>query len=256
MKLINKESYLSYQVVFILNFLGCYAAMKSVSWWLNASSQGPTLRSRFILSPYLSFRSLSHFPSSRSRVVLRFLLFTLLTAGVLVLSQKFLKAPSYWEIMLISPSIYFLTEAVGALGQLLFTFNPTLSIHRSPLIALSLSHFWGRDWNLWVQDWLREVTQNTARGRRGHRIIYVFLISGIFHELMANLPYWLVYRKSYFGTMMAYFLIQAMALWIDKNFVSNWPHWGRRIYLWLAVILPSPLFINLPLLTFLGLRHE
>jgi hypothetical protein len=229
--------------------------MKCVSWWLNASSLQST-RWQFILSPYLSYRSLSHFPSPLLQVVVRFVFFSLLTALALMLSLEFLASLSFWEIILISPTIYFFTEAAGALGQLMFAFYPTLPIHRSPLKALSLSHFWGRDWNVWVQDWLRDVTQYTARGRRGHRIIYVFLISGFFHELMTNLPFWLMYRRSYFGTMMAYFLIQAVALWIDKKFISSWPQWGRRIYLWAAVILPSPLFINVPLLTFLGLRHE
>jgi hypothetical protein len=229
--------------------------MKITSWMLNSPEKKAGLTSAFILSPYLSFRSLNYHPSPSSTVVIRLVIFSFLTAFAVVLANYYLGDLSHLEIILISPTIYFFTEAMGAIGQAIFFKHPSFPIHRSPLKAISLGNFWGRDWNLWVQDWLRDVTQFIPR-RGNKRLLAIFLISGIFHELMCNLPYWIMYRKSYFGTMLAYFLIQAMALWIDKKYIRHCSHLWRRVYLWAAVILPSPLFLNAPVLTFLGLRHE
>lgn len=245
---------MSYQVLFILNFLVCYSAMKTVSWMM-ASDQHIGLRD-FLLSPYLAPRSLNYRQCKDTSLAIRFLTFLFLTTLWVVMANEFLDPLSYPEIILFAPGIYFFTELMGSAGQLIFLHKKTFPIHRKPLQASSLSHFWGRDWNLWVQDWLRDVTQKLGRKKHHERIIAVFFVSGLFHELMCNLPYWIMYKKSYFGTMTAYFLIQALALWIDKKFVSHLAPVYRRIYLWAAVVIPSPLFINVPLLTFFGLTHE
>lgn len=207
----------------------------------------------FIKSPYLSIRSLNYHPVKDTSVLIRFILFFFLTAFFITVAENFFVPMNFFEILVFSPAIYFFTETIGALGQLLFFPTKTFPIHRSPLKAPSLSHFWGRDWNLWVQDWLRDVSQGFSHRHHKRRIVLVFLISGIFHEVMVNLPYWILYRESYFGTMLGYFLIQAVALWIDKRFMRKTPKIVRRAYFWIAVILPSPLFINTPLLKFFGL---
>ncbi len=243
-------NYLSYQVTFVLNFFLCYSLMKLISFLL---SKDKKILGKFLKAPYLSIRSLSYHPLRDKSVVMRFLLFFFLTAFAVVMADQFLVPMNFFDTLLFSPAIYFFTEMVGAFGQILFFKTSTFPIHRKPLHAKSLSHFWGRDWNLWVQDWLRDVSEGLSRRNHNRRIILVFLISGIFHELMVNLPYWILYRQSYFGTMLGYFLIQAMALWIDKRIVKKWGPTLRRIYLWTSVILPSPLFINVPLLKFFGL---
>lgn len=224
--------------------------MKGISYLL---SRDKGSGKAFIFSPYLSARSLKYHPLKDDSLFLRFIFFFFLTAASIALFTHFLAPLNYLEIILFAPTIYFFTEAIGAFGQLLFFGRSTFPIHRKPIKATSLSHFWGRDWNLWVQDWLRDVSENIAYRQRKLRIVLVFLISGIFHELMVNLPYWLVFRKSYFGTMMAYFLIQAMALWIDKRWMKHQSLIWRRIFMWIMIIIPSPLFINVPLLTFFGL---
>lgn len=244
---------MSYQVAFILNFIFCYSVMKLASWYI--SSDKTTTFKDFVLSPYFSVRSLSYRQCKDSSLFIRFFTSFFLTMTFIVLAHEFLSPLTYTEIILFSPAIYFFTEFLGALGQIIFLRRKTFPIHRKPLTALSLSHFWGRDWNLWVQDWLRDMTFSGRRNKRHKRIIIVFLLSGTFHELMCNLPYWIIYRKSYFGTMIAYFIIQGAALWIDKKFISHMPPICRRIYLWAAVVIPSPLFINVPLLTFFGLEH-
>lgn len=224
---------------------------------MNPSSSRANLKFAFIFSPYLSLRSLNcHHHVETSTVAIKLTTFSFLTAFSIVLANQYLAPLSTIDIIIISPTIYFFTETMGAIGQCLFFKFASFPIHRSPLKATSLSRFWGHDWNLWIQDWLRDVTQNIHRGRRSTRMAAVFLLSGFFHELMCNLPYWIMYRKSYFGTMMGYFVIQAVALWIDKKYIKHWPKLWRRVYLWAVVILPSPLFINVPLLTFLGFRYE
>ncbi|WPU66026.1 MBOAT family protein [Peredibacter starrii] len=185
----------------------------------------------------------------------KFVLFFSLTALSVYLAKHFLGDLNYWKILLVSPAIYFSTEAMGALGQLLFPFKNSWPIHADPLKSRDLGNFWGRRWNLWIQDWLRDITGAFKSNSRSQTILLGFLFSGLFHELMCNLPYWLIYRKSYFGTMMAYFLIQGLALWIDKKYIKVSSPFLRRIYCWCAVVIPSPLFINVPLLTFLGLKH-
>jgi hypothetical protein len=228
--------------------------MKIISWKAMDRTDRDLLVT-FIFSPYLSARSLSHNPGTDKSTIIRFITFLFLMTISIVLINNFLNPLSYLEVMLFAPGIYFFTEVVGAFGQLLFHKRRTFPIHGNPLMSSSLSRFWGHDWNLWVQDWLRDVSQAGTRKRNKKRIIIVFLISGLFHEIMINLPYWLIYKKSYFGTMLAYFFIQAVALWIDKRYVRHWPPLLRRVYLWVAVIIPSPLFINVPLLTFFGLEH-
>lgn len=244
---------MSYQVFFILNFIVCYFVMKLASWLLSPEKK-VSLWS-FIFSPYLGVRSLNYRQCRDTSALARFINFLFLTLVWVVLFREFLDPLSWAETIFFAPAIYFFTETLGAFGQLLFQNKKTFPIHRKPLQATSLSHFWGRDWNLWVQDWLRDVTQKIGRDKHHKRIVVVFLVSGFFHEIMCNLPYWVMYRKSYFGTMIGYFLIEALLLWIDKKFISHLHPTYRRIYLWLAVVLPSPLFINVPLLRFFGLTH-
>lgn len=229
--------------------------MKLVSWWLTNKETRKNKLIPFLTSPYLSVRSLYYHPRT-GRPLLSFFIYSTLLISTIMLAKRYLGNLSGVETMLFSPVIYFLTESAGALGQTLFYFRKTFPIHRFPLKARTLSNFWGRDWNLWVQDWLRDVSTSVRPGNKNKKIIIVFLTSGLFHEIMCNLPYWLYYRKSYFGTMIAYFTIQAIALWIDKKFICHAPSFVRRAYLWIAVVVPSPLFINVPLLRFFGLAHE
>lgn len=232
--------------------------MKIISWMVTPPLQRiPLLRFMFTV-PYLSIRSLRYESSLRSYSLFpTLLLYTMLMALFLVVGAEFFHPLNYWENILIAPAIYFLTEAVGALAQLLFS-RRELSIypiHHQPLYSPSLSQFWGRRWNLWVQDWLKDISNALGKHSRLMRIIVTFLVSGIFHEVMVNFPYWLMTGKSYFGTMMAYFLIQAFGLYLDKKFIKHLNPHIRRIYQWLFIILPSPLFINQPLLAFLGISN-
>lgn len=212
---------------------------------------------RFWLSPYVSQRSLrSTFLFAHKSAWLRFFIFTSLLICTVFLTRRFLLPITFFKTIIIAPMIYFITESLGALAQIIFTptYPKSFPIHHDPLLASSLSHFWGRRWNLWVQDWLKDIGHFFRKKSSLKKGLYIFFVSGIFHEFMINLPYWLYFGKSYFGTMMTYFLIQAIGLGIDKKWLSGSNSLKRRIFLWLTVILPSPLFINFPILTFLGLH--
>ncbi len=212
----------------------------------------------FISAPFLSVKSYSHVRSTNSaKLLFKAGLFSLLLYISILLSNSFLAPLSYWDILLISPSIYFLTESMGAMGQLIFALSGKSSfpIHRHPFLATSLSDFWGRRWNLWVQDWLRDISRFTKRFHLGQRLFVTFFFSGLFHELMLNLPYWISFRRCYFGTMMIYFFIQGWGLWMEKKLFKKAHPLFQKVYLWAVVILPCPLFINPPLLTFLGFQN-
>ncbi len=244
-----------YRIAFILNFMICYLLMKVLSSFLSKGNR-PSHQT-FFLSPYLSRRTLSQnaitsFPS----ICMTFLLSSSLTIIWIFLGKTFL--PYRYEfIILFAPVILFLTEAAGALGQILFyPFTPNaFPIHHRPLSSRNLGEFWGRHWNIWVQDWLKDMARSIpVSGTK--RYIVIFLLSGLFHEAMVNLPYWLIYKKSYFGTMLSYFMIQAIGLKFEKNYLTRLNPVMKKIFMYLMVFLPSPLFVNVPLLTFLGFIHE
>jgi hypothetical protein len=226
--------------------------MKGVSFSLNRRTAS---LANFFLSPYLSTRSLKFQGTlSLASMFQTFFLATFLFIIIIVIARTTLQPLNYLKIILISPVIYFMTEALGALGQLIFfSYCPrSYPIHSSPLSSRSLSQFWGRNWNLWVQDWLKDVGRH-IKGPQHVRIAGIFIASGLFHEIMVNLPYWLVFRKSYFGTMLAYFIAQALALTLEKRYLRHSHPLLKKTFLYLALFLPSPLFVNVPILTFLGL---
>jgi hypothetical protein len=106
-----------------------------------------------------------------------------------------------------------------------------------------------------VQDWLRD-TSHRYRKILKRKIFISFLFSGFFHEIMVNLPYFLFYNESYFGNMTSYFMIQAIGLWVEKKFLTKTSFLLKRVYLWIFILLPSPLFIAKPLIVFFGLTNE
>lgn len=232
--------------------------MKLVSWLATPANYRVPLKELFA-HPYLSSRTLEHKAlSPPSSSIKRFCTFGILLFAWLYLSYSFLLPLNYWKTILVAPAIYLLTEVMGATGEIFYLWSKSgkFQIHDFPMTSQSLSHFWGKRWNRWVQDWLKDLNRLFIKITPIQRIVLTFTISGLFHEIMINLPYWIIYRKSYFGTMMAYFLVQAIGIWLDKSYFKRHHSYLRRAFLWIMVVSPSPLFINKPLLTFLGLNHE
>ena len=255
----TNEVHLTYQLAFLINFVICAYLMKLISACLTPRLSRSEFNDFFFTTPFLSVRSLRRGTKPLPYpLFLNILLFGVLSITMLIISKKYMQPLSYLDVVILSPAIYFSTQVVGAVGQLVFSPSGErgFPIHANPFKASTLGRFWGRHWNLWVQDWLRDVSYALRARPTYQKILFTFFISGLFHEVMFNLPYFILYKKSYFGLMILYFIIQAMGLLIEKKFLKGTPGWLNRLYLWIVVILPSPIFISTPFLKFLGLIHE
>jgi hypothetical protein len=158
---------------------------------------------------------------------------------------------------LASPLIYFSTLWIGCSLQLMwkiFTQTPT-SIHRKPYLSRNLNEFWSLRWNVWIREWIRSLTkkQNT-RSSTKKRLFINFLVSGLLHEIMFNLPYEYSHGHAPWGNMTLYFLIQALGIFIDKTYFKNAKPLIRVFWCWLFVIGFIPLFVQKPFLTIFGLN--
>jgi len=157
---------------------------------------------------------------------------------------------------LASPLIYFSTLWIGCSLQLIwkvFTQTPT-SIHRKPYLSRNLNEFWSLRWNVWIREWIRSLTKKqNNRASPKKRLFTNFLLSGLLHEAMFNIPYEFSYGQAPWGNMSLYFLIQAMGIFIDKRYLKNARPWLRVFWCWLFVIGFIPLFIQKPFLTLFGL---
>ncbi len=212
----------------------------------------------FLNSPYLSVRSLKRKTNRDLKTTfVRLVTFGSGLALMAIWAQSWERKPNYLMTLVFSLSVYFLTETLGAVGLLLFSWKNSqgASIHRRPILSKTLTEFWGQNWNVWVIDWLKDVDIFFRTSPKFIRTAGIFCCSGLIHELMVNLPYWLVFKQSYFGNMMMYFCVQAVGLMIEKKFVRRTPNWFQQTYLWLVVFLPVPLFVAPPFLIFFGMHH-
>lgn len=120
----------------------------------------------------------------------------------------------------------------------------------TPLLAKSLSEFWSRRWNIWTSEWFRLVIFRPLQTRPVLALFLVFLVSGIIHELVINVPLYIVTGRNCFGLMTLYFLLQAFGILIERKTHSR----GMRIFLlWLFVFGAVPLMINEGMLRILHL---
>lgn len=123
----------------------------------------------------------------------------------------------------------------------------------APPLAKGLSDFWSRRWNVWTSDWFRQVIFNPLRTRPVLALFLVFFVSGILHEWVINLPLYLVTGRRCFGSMMAYFLLQAVGILIERRTRHGAM---RRLLVWLFVFGAAPLMVNEGLLRILHLWPE
>ena len=231
--------------------------MKLISWWLRRKDLRPDLLLFLFTTPLLSARVYAQTNNRKELfglVFLKLCLSLFFLYAIILFTRNFLQPLNYFKVLLISPMIYLFTEVMGGLGQLLFAFSPVgiAPIHNHPLTSKSLGEFWGKRWNFWVRDWLRDISQ-ASRKNLIKKLIITFLVSGFFHELLVNLPHFLYFGELFFGNMTLYFSIQALGLWIEKKWMSKSPSFLGRLYFWAVIILPAPIFINRPLLIFFGI---
>lgn len=97
-------------------------------------------------------------------------------------------------------------------------------IMNRPLRSTSVSEFWGRRWNAAFNDLaarlvFRPVARTTGTGAA---TVIAFAVSGLIHDLVISLP-----AGGGFGLPTAYFLIQGLAVLVERGFrfrsgISGW----------------------------------
>lgn len=140
--------------------------------------------------------------------------------------------------------LYLLIDTLGnviRLGYLPFGALPP--IHDRPWAAAGLSDFWGRRWNRWIADWLFEATFQPLKRRRELALFAAFIASGLLHEYLTALPYYLKTDRSLFGLMLLYFVVQAAGVAIERRWLRGRP-FARRLFAWAVILLPAPLVMN------------
>ncbi len=233
--------------------------MKLVAFFIARKSQHP-VDSRFLyMTPILCPRS--HGESFDIQIKNSDLIFELIFSTLgLILAHNYLNIffNAFTEVLFLKPYIllvfiYFFTLFLGANLRIVASLFKIASprIHNQPYLSQSLSEFWGKRWNVWVRNWLGYLGKYLAPKRTYLRYFLIFLISGIFHELMVNLPYFLYTGNVLFGSMIAYFMIQFLGICLDKAFLKNVTSL-RYIFMWLVLFAPAPLFMNEAVIRFFG----
>lgn len=152
--------------------------------------------------------------------------------------------------------LWLVSEALGSLAPFLAAPSGRLlplPHGGSPPLANSLSDFWGRRWNVWTSDWFRQMIFHPLRHRSVLALILVFLVSGLLHEWVINFSLYVVTGTNYFGSMMIYFLLQAVGILLERS-VRN--RRVRVLFVWLFVLGPAPLFVNEGMLRIVGLWSD
>jgi hypothetical protein len=205
---------------------------------------------RFLLSPMLAPTSLERaeplndLPACLWRGATHFFLLVLfyyLYWTVVDAFQLSALARSY----LCTVAVLLMTETIAFLVTLLWLPGGCLmpAPHVNPFAARTVADFWGRRWNLWMSDWFRFAIFAPLRRRPGLALWLIFFVSGVLHEYVLNLTLWIVTGKNLFGTMMLYFLLQAVGVTVERRFLRNHPR-TNWLFTWLIVFVPVPLVFN------------
>lgn len=251
------------QMVFF-GLVGCTIfIMKSVSFWLYAGKP-ITGRWLFLVSPLSSLDTWKRSEPLRAGMYgkySRLLLFYLCLTG----SSYWL----YWSIagaahpsrialsyLALWPGLFSFL-AIGVFAQSIFLplgrLLPVQNIN--PAASKSVTEFWGGRWNIWIGDWFKQVIFHPWRRSPAFASFLTFLFSGILHEAVITVPVLVLYGRFLLGPILAYFLLQWVGVMVDRKLVRNYPGL-RRIWFWIVVAGPAPLFFVEPMLRILFLWPE
>jgi hypothetical protein len=155
-----------------------------------------------------------------------------------------------------APILLLMAETLVALMTVLWLPSGRLlpPIHNRPWRARSVADFWGNRWNLWVSDWFRYAIFQRMRSRPVFALVLAFAVSGLLHEWVINVPLYFVTGRLLLGTMMLYFLLQAVAVLVERRFKKH--PCLTVAFVWLVVLAPAPLVLNEGLLRTLHLWPE
>jgi hypothetical protein len=130
-----------------------------------------------------------------------------------------------------------------------------------PLLALSVSEFWGKRWNLAFRDLTHRFVFRpvTVRWNAYAGLVAVFLFSGVVHDAVISIP-----AGAWYGVPTLYFVIQCVALFTERSKFGKrlglGAGWRGRVFTAIVVIAPAcglfhPPFareVVLPFLTAIG----
>ena len=118
-------------------------------------------------------------------------------------------------------------------------------IMNRPVVASSVSEFWGKRWNLAFRDYAHVTLFMPLARKWGAAIgaIAGFVFSGVIHELAISLP-----ARGGYGWPMLYFLIQGLGVLGERQF-NKWGWWkpgsvASRCWAIAVVALPVPLLFH------------
>lgn len=228
--------------------------MKLVAFWGAPESKDLAA----ILSPYPSLAPVKRtLPlSAMPRLICRFLVaFSVCVCAYWLCWQLFqnFRPPIILMSYIGAIMLWLVSEALGSLfpffalpaGRLL----PLLH-GASPPLAKSISDFWSRRWNMWVSEWFRQIIFRPLQNHPVFALFAVFLASGVLHELVINVPLYIVTGRKCFGLMTLYFLLQAVGILIERKMRNR----ATRIFLlWVFVFGAVPLMVNEGMLRILHL---
>lgn len=145
-----------------------------------------------------------------------------------------------------------LFEYTGSVFQLfcLGTGRRIPNVHNQLQRSASVADFWRR-YNVWVSDWFHQVLFRPLRKTPLMAALWVFVFSGLFHEIIINLPLFMLFHVNLFGSMVAYFFLQWVAVAIDHVYLRSRSRL-RRLFLYVAVVAPAPWILNEGLLRIFG----
>ncbi len=141
---------------------------------------------------------------------------------------------------------YSFTELMSILFGIVYSkFRIILpKVHNNPFSAKNLSDFWGNRWNIWVSSWLSQIAFKPLKRNPKLAVMTTFVLSGLWHEVIINIPHLILTGEKIFGFVTLYFVIQGIGVLISRqNFFRN-RYILSVIYLWIFVILPIPLIMN------------
>lgn len=251
------------QLVFLALAMGAVYSMKGVSLAM-ASGRWPENLWLFLVSPLPSVKSWPRVSSADGPGVLN----VLRQAG----SGLLLAAPAYGLYWALVPPlglswlwISYLAVLPAFLSGLVVGPVTRLSLlplgllmppfHGRDIGGASLTGFWGNGWNLWMSDWFRQATFIPFRRTPRRASFLAFLVSGLVHEPVINLPAALLFGWNTWGLVLAYFMVQWAGVLVDRRLVRLAPGL-RRAWCWFVLIAPTPLFFNEPILRILFLWPE
>lgn len=148
----------------------------------------------------------------------------------------------------------------GSISRLLILFWHTggkdiPAFHQNPFGARSVADFWSNRWNLWFSDWFRYTLFGRLRRRPVFALFLVFALSGLMHELIINVLLYFLTGRNLCGTMMIYFLMQAVGMLLERRWLVRYPRLNV-VWAWVIVLGLVPLVINEGLLRVMFLWPE